>query len=464
MQVLDTNNYVSIDGTIHHNSGKSVAMCWEIFTRAQEQARGPSGKRKSRWAAIRNTYPELKSTTIKTWLDWFPESRFGKMRWDVPITHILSYNDVELEMLFLSLDRPDDIKKLLSLEVTGIWLNEARELDKSALDGATSRVGRYPSARDGGATWSGIIMDTNPPDDSHWWYQMAEEERPDGWEFFRQPGGLVRVGNKYLPNPDAENIANLPDQYGYYLRQIPGKTENWIKAYVLAEYAAVLAGKPIYDGQWSDSLHVADGPLNPIKGREIVLGWDFGLTPACAVMQVSQRGRVAMLDEVIGESCGVEQFITGFVKPLLSTKYRGCPVVSVGDPAGKQRAQTDERAVFDILRQHGIPTMATRSNAPVKRWEAVRYFLGQLRDGKPAFTLDPSCKMSRKGFNGGYRFRQLQVSGEARYSDTADKNMYSHIHDAIQYACLHIQEGVEMAAKPAPVMPAWQPLDAAMGY
>jgi hypothetical protein len=54
-------------------SGKSVGCCWEIWTRALEQRKSPDGIRRSRWLVTRNTYGELTSTTIKTWLDWFPE-------------------------------------------------------------------------------------------------------------------------------------------------------------------------------------------------------------------------------------------------------------------------------------------------------------------------------------------------------------------------------------------------------
>ena len=53
-------------------SGKSVACCVEIFRRAAAQKAGKDGKRKSRWAVVRNTNPQLKTTTIKTWIDWFP--------------------------------------------------------------------------------------------------------------------------------------------------------------------------------------------------------------------------------------------------------------------------------------------------------------------------------------------------------------------------------------------------------
>ena len=55
-------------------SGKSTACVFEIMRRAREQPAGFDGVRRSRWAILRNTYPELRTTTIKTWHQWFPES------------------------------------------------------------------------------------------------------------------------------------------------------------------------------------------------------------------------------------------------------------------------------------------------------------------------------------------------------------------------------------------------------
>jgi len=45
-----------------------------------------------------------------------------------------------LEVIFLALDRPEDVKKLLSLELTGVWINEARELPKSIIDQYQKRI------------------------------------------------------------------------------------------------------------------------------------------------------------------------------------------------------------------------------------------------------------------------------------------------------------------------------------
>ena len=101
-------------------SGKSVACCIEIIKTAITQEKSEDGIRKSRWAVIRNTNPQLKTTTIKTWLDWFPEEDWGTFTWSVPYTHKIQKGDIDLEVIFLALDRPEDVKKLLSLELTGV--------------------------------------------------------------------------------------------------------------------------------------------------------------------------------------------------------------------------------------------------------------------------------------------------------------------------------------------------------
>ena len=114
-------------------SGKSVGCCVAVFRRALEQKPNEDGIRKSRWAIIRNTNPQLRTTTIKTWLDWFPEEEWGKFLYSVPFTHMIKKGDIELEVIFLALDRPEDVKKLLSLELTGVWVNEAREIHSSVV-------------------------------------------------------------------------------------------------------------------------------------------------------------------------------------------------------------------------------------------------------------------------------------------------------------------------------------------
>ena len=162
-------------------SGKSVASCMELMAKAYNQLPNVKGVRKSRWAIIRNTYRELQDTTLKTWHDWFDEKLGTTSKQDMTWTLSGKLEDgtsLDAEFMFRALDKPNDVKKLLSLELTGAFINESREIPKAILDMLMGRVGRYPNKRDGGATWYGIIMDTNPPDSDHWMYGLFEENLP----------------------------------------------------------------------------------------------------------------------------------------------------------------------------------------------------------------------------------------------------------------------------------------------
>jgi hypothetical protein len=63
-------------------SGKSTGCSVEILRRSQMQQPSPDGVRRTRWAVIRNSYPELKSTTIRTWQEWCPAT-YGTMLMDL---------------------------------------------------------------------------------------------------------------------------------------------------------------------------------------------------------------------------------------------------------------------------------------------------------------------------------------------------------------------------------------------
>lgn len=419
-------------------SGKSSAMCAEIVIRACAQVPDAKGVRRSRFAVIRNTYPELKSTTIKTWQDWVPDSLCdvtgaGPLKARLE-SGLEDGTRVDAEILFLALDMTRDVKKLLSLELTGAWINEAREVPREILDALTARIGRFPPKRLGGCGWSGVFMDTNPPDDDHWWFELAEEKRPAGWSFFRQPPALVETPDGFEPNPAAENACNLPNGPDYWLRQLPGKSRQWIDVYLLGRYGALRYGRPVYP-EYDDARHLASEPLQPIPGIPLTLGWDFGLTPACVLTQVSPHGTLLVIEEMASTDMGIRQFAREIVKPRLARAYPGWIIRGVADPAGRARAQTDERTCMDELAAAGLAADPARSNDFIARREAVAGFLTRPGD-PPGFLLSPGCKILRKGFLSGYRYERIQVAGDARYKDAPLKNAFSHTHDALQYAAL----------------------------
>lgn len=455
-------------------SGKSVCCVNEILRNAFNQAPNANGERKTRWAAVRNTYPELKTTTIKTWQDWAPEE-ICPIVWGAPITGkfrcvLPDLTTVHLEILFLALDRPKDVKKLLSLELTGIWFNEAREIPKLVVDAGTGRVGRYPAKKDGGPTQKCVIADTNPPDDDHWWYRYAEhdlrsdEAMPDNWEFFQQPPALIERHGEWLPNPVAENIGNLDGGHRYYLDQVGGKSRDWIKVYIQGVYGTVQDGRPVYSG-YNDDIHCAKAVLPAHPKAPLLLGWDFGLTPACVVCQITPRGRFLVLHEFVAEHMGLEQFVNLVVKPGIKQMWPQHGIgLSVGDPSGNAGSDTDERSCMDVLRKNDIRTLPASSNSPMKRVAAVQNVLTRLVDGMPVFQISPACRVLRKGFNGGYKYNRVQVSGDERFRDVPDKNRFSHIHDALQYICMTAIENSQRQSAHAEAQKMNHYTTAAAGY
>ena len=436
-------------------SGKSVACCVELFRRAVAQDKSPrDGLRRTRWAVVRNTQPELKTTTIKTWLDWFPEADYGKFNWSPPFTHYIRRGEIDAEIIFLALDKAEDVKKLLSLELTGAFINEARELPKAVLDAVTMRVGRYPSQRDGGPTWSGVIMDTNAPDEDHWWaimsgdvpppdWMSAEEVsqlvKPQDWAFFSQPGAMTPVKAEgrvlgYGMNGARENQRGIPEEY--YQRMIAGKTHGWINVYVCNHYGTLSDGKPVYPG-FDRALHVSPKPLLPLAGIDIYCGIDFGLTPA-AVFGQKIRGRWVVLREIVTTDMGMVRFST--LLRAVAAELGG-HIAFWGDPTGDNRVGTDENTPFRVLKHNGMLVRPTATNDPSLRIEAVEAPLTRLVDKHPGIVVDPACKNLIAGFEGGYHYKRLQVSGNERFEDRPNKNRFSHVHDALQYMMLGGGEG-----------------------
>jgi hypothetical protein len=452
---LDNSFVRGIRGPI--GSGKSSSCCIELFRRAVEQKPGPDGIRHTRMLAVRNTQPELKTTTIKTWLAWFPEDQFGRFNWSPPFTHRIRVGDVDLEMIFLALDSEDDVKKLYSLELTMAWVNEARFVDQAVVKTLTERVNRFPAVRDGGPTFAGVIMDTNAMDPDHWWPIVAgdvplpddipEEEalmlqKPENWRFFNQPGAMLEETDGqgrttgWRLNPQAENLRFLPT--GYYQNLIQGKTRSEILRNVANRLVVVKEGRAVYR-HVSEDVHFSAAPLPILPRQPVEVGIDFGLTPAAVVGQ-SLHGRVMVQRELVSTNMGMTTFAP-ILKQLLMRDYPGCPVHVTGDPAGEQRAQTDEKTPFMILKAAGIEAVPAPTNDFTVRVEAVEGLFKRLVDGKPGILIDPSCRHLRKAVAGGYHYPKLQVTGEVRYADRPLKNMSSHVAEALQYLALGLGEG-----------------------
>lgn len=435
-------------------SGKSSMCVAEFLSRAMQQRPNRRNRRKVRGLIVRNTFGELKSTTIKTCEQWW--GHLGRFIYDSPIRFecertLPDGTILEFEVYFLPLDRPDQVKKLKSLEVTFAWINEASEVPFAALELIRGRVGRYPAAVDGGPTWAGIIMDTNPPPVRSWWHDLFEVKKSPGHRQFTQPGGLIKVQHEdgtveYLPNPLAENIAYLPGGYQYYFNQIAGAEDHYINTMVLGNYGANFDGKPVYP-QFRDAEHCAPEPIQIPPAGQFVVGMDFGLNPAAIFTTMSPTGMVGVVDELCSKDITFDEFLDDMFMPRIATAYRHAAILVVGDPSGANRNALSTMTVFDKLRERGISCTPAITNDFMMRRDAVAHYL--VRRGM--FLLSPSCTMLHEGFLGGYRYAPLKGSAGA-FKATPEKDAFSHPHDGLQYAALHYYRGLIRPRRPHTVV------------
>jgi len=408
-------------------SGKSSACVVEIVRRGMAQRPGPDGVRRTRWLVVRNTFGQLIDTTIRTMHQWLPPIHFGRY-WTSPHPRYLitGFENTEIEILFRALDRPDHVRNLLSLDLTGAWVNEAREIPWSVIEALQGRVGRFPTQLDGGPTWHGVFMDTNPPDADSKWHDYFEDKRPKNAAIFKQPSGLAA---------NAENLSNLPGGRNYYANLAEGKDQEWIKVYIKGEYGFIVDGRPVYP-EFSDDFHTAKpddkGRITLTTDPELPVyrGWDFGLTPATVFCQYLPGGRLVVIDELCAESMGIDRHGDDVIQHS-SEFYPGRHFIDIGDPAGSQRAQTDERTCFDILGAKGIDIEPGLQSQTIRK-ESLRRPLMRVDRGKPR------CKMIRRGLMGGYHFRRLRTAGAERYSVEPEKNSYSHPVESLEYVATRL--------------------------
>lgn len=444
-------------------SGKSSGCVMKLYERARAQVPGLDGVRRTRFAIVRNSYPQLRDTTIPTVMEWLEEfGDYHKSDYDFVLNR-LSYDGHPIESWFhfRALDRPRDIRNLLSLELTGAWFNEVKEIPKRIVDTMRGRVGRYPSRNNGGATWSGIIMDTNPPDTDHWFYKLFEVDRPHYCPTCKDiQGGIVLFIDAKCPkcgtmdgepfiqiykqpsgrSDKAENINNL--EVGYYARLCAGMDKDFIRVFADGEYGYVSDGKPVYP-TFDEERHVSKVNLKAQTQYPLIISFDnTGRDQAAIICQYLPIGQLQVLHEFVMTDTSTKTLVREIVRPFVLSTYPGASLILTGDPAGVRLSDTDERNTFqEISEAFGVQATPARSNALNPRIGAVenlmRRFLGKDRFG---LCVSPACPMIIKGFRGEYRMRRLQVVGHERYTDKPEKNLVSHCHDALQYASLLVED------------------------
>ena len=429
-------------------SGKTFASYGTIWDMMRQQPADERGIRHSEWCAVRNTYPELESTTIDDWLKFFPKE-LGKFRMGIPPSHEfeLELPDetlVKFRMRFLSLDMDDAEKKLRGMQLTGLYANEIKELRESNVTMGLGRTGRSGLGKrgliNGQEYWYGMIGDTNAPDDDHWLYYKAEEDTPINWSFFKQPGGVIKNPQtlKWELNPLAENLGNLPVKY--YWNQMQGANDDWIKVNLANEYGVYIDGRPVHP-EYSDSIH-SSAMVKYIPGLPVYAGVDWGNTPAAALFQ-EVNGGYQFFDEYCMHKSNATRL--GIELKLHLAKEYGIQtgLKGTGDPSGIAEGQATHHVPFQVMNASGHLIVPAHTNSSHTRRKALNSCLTEIRwDGLPKFLVGKNVKTLRRGLGGRFHYKRMKVAGDAKYGDKPDKNFESHVCEGAEYGLMGRGEGI----------------------
>lgn len=430
-------------------SGKSTAALFKLLMLALDQE-PVNSVRRSRIVILRNTAEQLRDTVAPKINEWFVEAAQGRMGGWVQLhkRFLLKFaladrTTVECEFWLMAADTPDDVRRLLSVECSWAWVEEAREVNEDVFAGLQGRVGRYPSRMMGGVKNKCVICSTNPPPIGTFWHTVMTEV-PEGWWCKSQPSALLDDNSL---NPAREN-PHLDDDY--YEKLMYGKTEEWINVYLRGQFGLGNAGQPVYRSSYKRQFHVAESELLPIKTKTypLVVGLDNGLTAAASILQQDLRGRICMLDECYvpkGVTMGIDRFLDTMLVPLLRQKYFLCDVIFILDPACWQRSQVNEATIAEEVTKRGYRVARARTNDPDKRIMGVEQLLVRQTDGKAHFLISPTCRWTIAGFEHGYQY-PAKRDGTVNTSGPS-KNHYSHQHDSLQYAA-SFYGGVDIVHRP----------------
>jgi hypothetical protein len=410
-------------------SGKSMGCIMEILRRCRQQAPGTDNVRRTRWALIRNTMSQLRQTVLADIQQYLaPMVHFFVTDSTVQLrAPIGDGTAIHADLMMIPLDTKADVQRLLSMQLTGAWINEVREVPIDVVSALIGRLGRFPSRLMGGPSWFGLIADTNPWDVDSPYHERLVLNPEANWKLFHQPSGI---------GPYAENIQNLP--VNYYENLMSDRDDGWSDVHVRSEWGTSNAGQAVFRRSFDASVHVRDmqAIVNPM--RPVLVAMDFGRTPCALIAQVDSLGRLLVFEEVTSEDMGLHQLVAERLRPRLTAEpYVGKHVYVVADPAGMQRSQLREENAFDVLRQAGFTAYPAATNDIGPRLLAVEKLFRQTIGSEPAIQISRTgCPTLIRALASQYRYRRKR---DGQLEDVPEKlHPWSDVADALQYACLSV--------------------------
>lgn len=256
-------------------------------------------------------------------------------------------------------------------------------------------------------------------------------EDTTGFSVHKNPrNGFVVIGLDYVADPKKRDLAWInKEKLGMSPKQWAVEMERSWDTY---------NGKPVYEKVFYKHIHVLLQAVGPQPFLPIFRGWDFGGNHSVVIAQIIGP-RLIVLDEIPNAGTNTLEFVPkviSFCNNQYGFDYKYIDVIDPNAMWDTNRSMPDA-ACADVMRKLGLHPIPASTNDPQKRIIAVTELLMRLVEGKPCLQLNPQCITLIKGFEAAYHYSDRPTQGRGILRPV--KNLYSNIHDALQYLALRMK-------------------------
>ena len=407
-----------------------------------------------------------------------------------------------VDLIFHSCNTPEEEGKFRSMNLTGCWIDESNQLDVVTKNIIKGRLGRFPKVSETPCHFTPryMVETSNPFAADHPMYSTfdwmgpkcikpglpeyrctvcdkmfasdvdapcpdcgsrAERTGNVDWRTgiydtdvldHKPPRGPVPMGT---PTKDhigfwqepGENAENLRPGYWDAIRNDYKEAPEMSRILIEGKAGMQPKGKPVYRN-FVQEIHVASGQLQwaqerdpysgDIKGVALAAGWDStGNWPAVVLAQRSGPGQYQVLREFFDDRMGIVDLGRWFAS-IINQEYPGANIAHYGDPAGASRFSNRQgglTSAVDLLREECGITIVPSFQDLEARINTVDGILLR-RDG---LLIDQRCTMLINGFTAAYVREENVRAGLREFKEDPIKNRYSHVHDALQYLLVALE-------------------------
>src|SRR5271157_3087267 len=132
-------------------TGKTTAAIWDVGFNLPRRCFEDYGITDTKFIVVRKTFEQLMETDFQEAMDWFIHAKWRYSKKTLTIKWPASENcksSLTVRLVFMSCNTPEEEDKFRSMNVTGVWIDEADKVPLTAKITLKGRMGRYPKVPD----------------------------------------------------------------------------------------------------------------------------------------------------------------------------------------------------------------------------------------------------------------------------------------------------------------------------